>query len=101
MTFDPLTLAAIAGMAAVTFLTRIAGYWLVRRTTLGPRAQAALEAVPGAILAALITPMVLATGTAEFLAALVTIALASRFPTLVAVIGGVATVVVLRTLIGS
>ena len=101
MIIDPLTLAAIAGMAAVTFLTRIGGYWLVRRTTLGPRAQAALEAVPGAILTALITPMVLATGTAEFLAALVTIALACRFPTLVAVIGGVASVVVLRALLGS
>jgi len=101
MTLDPLTIAAIAGMAAVTFLTRVAGYWLVRRTTLGPRAQAALEAVPGAILTALITPMVLATGPAEFTAALVTLALAWRLPTLVAVIGGVATVVALRLLIGS
>ena len=42
---------------------------------------------------------VLATGFSESLAALITIALAWRFPTLVAIAGGVASVVVLRNLI--
>ncbi len=96
MTVDPQIFAAILAMAAATYVTRLAGYWLVRRIKLEGRVAAALEAVPGAILIALVAPTVLATGPAESLAALVTIILAIRLPTLVAVVGGVAAVALLR-----
>jgi uncharacterized membrane protein len=96
MTLDPITLAAIAAMAAATYLTRIAGYWLVRRFTLAGRPAAALEAVPGAVLVALIAPTVLATGPAESGAALVTILIARRGAMLPAVVGGVAAAALLR-----
>lgn len=97
---DPLTLAAIAGMALATWLTRFAGYWLVRRATVSGRLAAALEAVPGAILMAIITPKALATGPAETAAAVVTVLLALRLPLLVAVAGGCLAVVLLRMLFG-
>lgn len=61
MSVDPTTLTAILGMAIVTYLTRAGGYWLVGRVTLGARAQAALDAVPGAVLISVIAPMALAT----------------------------------------
>lgn len=97
MSLDPLVVATILGMAAATYLTRAAGYWLVsKRGTPGPRVMAALNAVPGSVLAALVAPVALATGMAETIAAVVTIALATRLPALAAVIGGAATVALLR-----
>jgi len=97
---DPLTLAAIAAMALATWLTRFAGYWLVRRATVSGRLAAALDAVPGAILTAIIAPMAFATGAAESGAALLTVLLALRLPLIVAVAGGCLGVVVLRLLLG-
>lgn len=49
---DYWSLATIAGMALVTYLTRIGGDLLMRNKTLGPRATAALDAVPAAVLTA-------------------------------------------------
>jgi uncharacterized membrane protein len=100
MTLDPMVLATWLGMLAVTYATRIGGYWFVRRFALSGRLKAGLEAVPMAVLTALIAPTVLATGPAETIAALVTLLLAWRQPVLVAVIGGVATVVLLRLAMG-
>lgn len=96
---DPLAVAAIAAMAASTYATRVFGYWLVRRTTVSGRLAAALEAVPGAILTAIVAPMALATGPAESGAALVTLLLALRLPLIVAVAGGCLAVVGLRSLL--
>ena len=99
MTLDPQVFAAILAMATATYVTRLAGFWLVRRIKLEGRFAAALEAVPGAILIALVTPTALATGPAETLAALATIILALRLPTLMAVAGGVGIVALLRLVI--
>src|SRR5262249_13970280 len=68
MTVDPATLLTFLGMMAVTYAGRIGGYWLVRRYPVGPRLGAGLEAVPLAVLTAIIAPTVLATGPAESLA---------------------------------
>ncbi|GAB4359086.1 MAG: hypothetical protein Kow00114_11750 [Kiloniellaceae bacterium] len=97
---DPLTLAAILGMALATWLTRYLGYWLVRRMTVSGRLAAALDAVPGAILMAIIAPKALATGPAETLAAALTVLLALRLPLIVAVAGGCLGVVLLRLALG-
>lgn len=99
MSFD-LTLAAIIGMAVATYATRIGGWFLVRRMVVAGRAKAALEAVPGAVLMAVITPTALATGPAETLATAITALAALRLPLLGAVIIGVGAVVALRALIG-
>ncbi len=89
----------IVGMAAVTVLTRFTGYWILGNYRLSARTQSILEAVPVSVLTAIIAPMVLATGPAETLAAVVTLLAAWRLPTLVAIICGVVSVVVLRGLI--
>src|SRR3546814_14111322 len=65
------------------------------------RLAGALEAVPGAVLTAIIAPMVLATGPAETAAAGLTVLLALRLPLVVAVAGGCLSVTALRDAIGS
>ncbi len=96
MTLDPMTLAAIVAMAVVTYLTRIAGLFAAGRIRLSGRAKAAFDAIPPAVLVAVIAPTVLATGWQETVAALVTALLATRLPLLATVAVGVATVVALR-----
>lgn len=100
MTVDTAVLAAIAAMAGATYFTRIAGFWLVGRVRIRGPLAGALAAMPGSILVALIAPTVLSTGAAETGAALVTVALVWRLPALVAIVGGVASVVALRSLVG-
>jgi len=93
---DPLTLLAIAGMGLVTYATRMGGWLATRRMVLAGRARAAMEAVPAAVLTAVITPMVLVTGPAETLAAAVTVLASLKLPRLVTVAVGMAAVVGLR-----
>lgn len=100
MRLDPATLLTWLGMMAVTYGARVGGYWLVRRYPMGGRFKAALEAVPMAVLTAIIAPTVLATGPAETLAAVATLVIAWRLPALAAVTGGVGTVVLLRMIMG-
>jgi uncharacterized membrane protein len=100
MTLDAATLAAIAGMALVTYLNRVSGLLLVRFVDVRGRTKAALDALPAAILMAVIAPMVLATGPAETAAAAITLIAGLRLPLLVAVAIGVASVVALRHAFG-
>ena len=58
MTIDPLALVAILAMAAVTYLTRIAGFLAAGRIRLSGRAKAAFDAIPPAVLVAVIAPTV-------------------------------------------
>jgi uncharacterized membrane protein len=100
MTLDWQVFVTILGMAGVTYLTRVLGFWMIARMTLKGRLAAALEAVPGAVLMAVIAPTILLQRPAEALAAVTTLLLAWRLPILVAVIGGVASVVAFRALLG-
>ena len=100
MTLDPITVLAIAGMAIATYLTRIAGLALVSRLSLNERARTALDAVPPAVLMAVIAPSALATGPAETLAAIVTAVVAIRAPLLITFLVGIASVVILRAVLG-
>ena len=99
MTLDPITVLAITGMAIATWATRIGGYLIISRLTLSGRLQAAMEALPPAILSAIVAPMALTTGAAETIAAAVTILTAYRFPTIVAIVVGTGTVVMMRTVL--
>ncbi|MFC7396765.1 AzlD family protein [Chelatococcus sp. GCM10030263] len=100
MTIDSAALVAILGMAIVTYLTRIAGIMLAGRLALSGRAKAAFDAIPPAVLIAVIAPSALATGWPETLAALITAAAATRLPLLATIAVGVAAVVALRALMG-
>ena len=56
----------------VTYITRSGGYLIIARfKSLHPRMEAALEAVPGAVLITLILPPALSNGPVEILALIV------------------------------
>jgi uncharacterized membrane protein len=93
-------LLAIAGMALATYATRASGLYLMRGVTVKGRLKAALDALPPAILMAVIAPTILTTGIAETLAAVITAVSAFlRAPLVVTVLVGVASVVLLRMVI--
>jgi uncharacterized membrane protein len=96
---DLLSLVTILGMGLVTYLTRIGGDLLMRNRTLGPRMTAALNAVPPAVLTAVIAPSVLSAGLAEAIAGVVTLAAAFRLPLLLTIMVGVASLVLVRAMI--
>ncbi|HEX2552765.1 MAG TPA: AzlD domain-containing protein [Microvirga sp.] len=96
MSVDPVTFAAILAMALVTYATRIAGLFVADRLVLTGRAKAAFDAIPPAVLMAVIAPTALATGWAETIAAGITMLAATRLPLLATIAIGVAAVVLLR-----
>jgi uncharacterized membrane protein len=102
MTLDAMTLLAIAAMAVAPAAARLSGYFLMRVVQVEGRLKAALDALPPAILMAVIAPTVLATGFAETGAAMIT-ALAAwfRLPLLAVLLIGVASVVALRAVLGT
>ena len=99
MSIHPSALVAIALMAIVTYATRAGGYWLMGRVTLTPRVSAMLAALPGAVLTALVVPAVLEEGIAGVIAIGATaLAMWWRGNLLVALVAGVGTMWLLRTL---
>ncbi len=100
MSIDPLTALAILGMALATYATRLSGLFLMRGVRVEGRLKSALDALPPAILMAVIAPTVLATGVAETLAAAITVgAVLLRIPLVVTIVAGVVSVVLLRMLV--
>lgn len=96
MTLDLNTLLAILAMAAAPIFTRVSGLVLIRYVEIDENRRTAIEAIPSAVLMAVIAPTAFATGWAETLACAVTAIAASRLPMLVSVVIGVATVALLR-----
>ncbi len=91
------TLLAIIGMGMATYASRISGLLLMRGVVVKGRLKAALDAVPPAVLMAVITPTVFMTGKAEALAAVATaIAAFLRLPLLATILVGVGSVVLFR-----
>jgi uncharacterized membrane protein len=88
---------AILGMGLATYATRLAGYWFLQGRTIKGRLLVALEAVPPAILTAVIAPTVFMEGPASMLAGAVTLISALlRMPLLLTIAVGVASVALLR-----
>lgn len=91
------TILAIIGMALATYATRASGLYLMRGVTVRGRLKAALDALPPAILMAVIAPTILTTGIAETIAAgLTAVAAFMRLPLVVTILIGVVSVVLLR-----
>ena len=97
---DPLTLATILLMAAVTYLTRVSGYLLLRNRTLGPRATAVMEATPGCVLISVIASHFVSGRPADLLSLAITLLAATRLPVLPTILIGVASAGLLRHLLG-
>ncbi|CCM74993.1 AzlD family protein [Rhizobium mesoamericanum] len=96
MTLDINTLLAILAMAVATVLTRMSGLLLIRHVAMTEQTRTAIEAIPPAVLMAVIAPTAFATGWAETAACLGTALAARRLPMLASVAVGVATVAILR-----
>jgi uncharacterized membrane protein len=73
-TLDPWTLAAIAGMAMVTYLCRAGGWWLFRRVRPTPMVRAVLGYIPGALFMAYVAPALVAGGPGQWIGAAATVA---------------------------
>jgi uncharacterized membrane protein len=94
------TLLAIIGMGVATYLTRLSGFYLLRGLNLSGPMKAALDALPPAVLMAVIAPMILATGLAETIAAAITaVAAFFRLPLAVTIVVGIVSVVALRAIL--
>lgn len=96
MNLDLDTFLAILAMAAATALTRLSGVFLLRYLTIGDETREALDAIPPAVLMAVIAPTAFATGWAETIACAATAISASRMPMLASIALGVAVVALLR-----
>ena len=60
---DPLGwFAVLAAMTVAVYITRAGGYWLIGRINIGPRLRKMLDALPGAIIAATIAPLLVHGG---------------------------------------
>lgn len=96
---DPLFLAAILVMGLATYGTRVSGYLFLRNVKIEGRAKAALDAVPPAILMAVIAPSVFLGSWIEWTgAAIATASAMLRLPLLVTIAAAVGTVAGLRAL---
>lgn len=79
----------IAAAAVATFITRIAGYILVKRLkTIPPRLEAALNAVPAAVLTTLVAPAFFSGGTDVKVAMAASLLIGLRFSAIPMLIGG-------------
>lgn len=99
MTLAPLTVAAILGMAVMTYLTRIGGYFLLGRRELSPRTTAVLGVAPGCVLIAVIAPHFTTGRPADLIALGVTALAATRFSLLPTVLIGITSAGLLRHLL--
>jgi uncharacterized membrane protein len=97
---DPLTVVTILLMAAVTYLTLVSGYLLLRKRTLSRRATAVMEATPGCVLISVIAPHFVSSRPADLLSLAITLLAASRLSVLPTILIGVVSAGLLRHLLG-
>lgn len=90
-------LTLLLAMTLTVYATRAGGFWLIGRVTIGRRLQRILEAMPGAVIAATVAPILLHGGVSGLLAvaaaALAMLAVRNDFA---AVVAGVATAALVR-----
>ena len=97
MSADPMAVLLILALGVATYGTRVAGHLVLSRfERLNPRVEAALDAVPIAVITALVAPAVLARSYADAIAAAATIVAALKLPILPTLLIGAVTVSVLR-----
>ena len=99
MSGNAAAIVAILGMALVTYLTRVGGFWFTGRVRPSRRVKAGLRQTPGAVLVTIVVPAVIEAGLAGAVALLATVLVARRTHNLLfAAITGVGIVAILRYL---
>ena len=97
---DPFVVAVILGMSLATYATKAGGLWILNHVSVPPRLDSALEILPGAIVVAIVGPELVSGGPVEWIAAgIVLVVMWRTGNVLVALIAGVATVLLLRALL--
>jgi uncharacterized membrane protein len=87
--------------ALATYLTRIGGHLVLSRfRTIPPRVEAALDAVPAAVLATLVAPIAVFNGWPEFLTIVIAGIAALYLPMMGVFVLGWIAIIGLRMLIG-
>ena len=76
-------------MLAVTYSTRLIGFFALRNRTLSRRAQTIMEAAPGCVLISVIAPYFVSDKPHELISIALTALAAGRFSMLVTVLIGV------------
>ena len=76
-------------MLAITYSTRLIGFFALRNRTLSRRAQTIMEAAPGCVLISVIAPYFVSDKPHELIAIALTALSAGRFSMLVTVLIGV------------
>lgn len=94
------TLWIILAGAVATYFTRVGGYLIVSRITLHPRVEAALNAVPAAVLTTLVAPSTLHAGPYEWAALVASAVVALRGGMLSIFFAGAAVLILLRNFAG-
>jgi uncharacterized membrane protein len=95
--FDPHMVLLIFAAAVVTYLTRIGGYVLITKMTrIPPRVEAALNAVPAAVLTTLVAPAFFIGGWDTKIAMIVALVIGLRFPPTLMLVGAWAVVMLWR-----
>ncbi|CAK7256767.1 AzlD family protein [Shinella yambaruensis] len=99
--FHMQTLLIIAAGAIATYLTRVGGYvFITRMKRIPPRAEAALNAVPAAVLTTLVAPAAVTGGLDVSLTMAVALLVGLRLSLLPVLAIGWVVVMVLRQVIG-
>ena len=78
LSLDPNVVAVVLAMAAVTYATKAGGLWALGRVDVSERAQAGLDALPGAVVVAFVAPALADGGPAEWGAAVATVVVARK-----------------------
>ena len=95
------TIWIIATAAVATYLTRIGGHLVLSRfETVHPRVEAALNAVPAAVLTTLVAPSLLTAGPAEWAALVVGGLVSLRGGLMPMFLAGAAVLILLRQVVG-
>ncbi|WP_026793025.1 AzlD family protein [Pleomorphomonas oryzae] len=95
MTIDPVNFTAILAMGVLTYMTRILGFLIADRLPKSGPVRVALDALPPAVLVAVVAPIVL-SGPIEAVAGLAVLLLALRLPLMATVVVGVGVAALLR-----
>ncbi|OCW58647.1 branched-chain amino acid transport [Hoeflea olei] len=93
----PVNVWIIFAAAVVTYATRVGGHMMLSRMrSIPPRVDAALNAVPAAVLATLVAPAAVSNGSAEAITLAVCLVIGLRLPMMGMFAIGWALVVALR-----
>jgi branched chain amino acid efflux pump len=98
-TARPDIILLICAAAIVTYMTRIGGHLILSRFRyINPRVESALEAVPAAVITAIVVPPALSAGPPEVLAILFAGIAALRFGAFTVLLIGLGVLVAARNL---